>query len=215
MGVGVVVVLIVLFFVLFADSEPRVDVSYLVPAADQTLLVFVNEYYYDFDRSYTVLEESPTLEPGACASQLFFEFDPEDCSESWATRKFSFATENSSGFLAYLIFEDESLASRFLNETLERTIDPSETIPYIRYDTSGFAGFASHARGQDVDELVALVIRTENGRVFTLLQRMGQIVLVSYEDTSMSRLDRRFLFATTFAYQEPAITYHNLTYDDL
>jgi hypothetical protein len=215
--VGVVIVMIaaLAFLILQSPAGPRVDVSHLVPIADQTMLVLVNEYYYDFERQYDSLDESDALESGACASRLFFEADRDGCIESWAARRFDFTTENSTGFLTYLIFEDESYASGFINETLERITDPTESIPLVRSETAGLAGFASHALGSDVDELLALVIRTEEGRIFALLQRMGQIVIVSFEDTSLNRLERRYLFATTYDFHESAIAYHNLSYDEL
>lgn len=215
MGLVLVVLIGIAIVLLARDAGPRVDVSHLVPLADQTMLVFVNEYYYDFERRYASLEESEALEAGACASGLLFEAERDGCVESWAARRFDFTTENSTGFLTYLIFESGEHASLFLNETLERAMDTVDPIPLIRYDTAGISGFASHALGSDLDELLALVVESEEGRLFVLAQRMDQIVLVSFEETAQRRLDRRFLFTTTRSDHEPAITYYNLSYEDL
>lgn len=205
---------LVLVFLLASCSAPGVDVSTQV--ADDAILVLLYEYNFDFEPSYRTIQEASALPPGSCASRFLFDVDPDACAILWASRRWDFTTDTSSGFLAYAVFEDEESASSYLNETIERMFDPNELVPLIRWDTEGLAGFSTFEQGADVDEFLAVQLAAADGGIlFFLAQRMGSVVLVSYENSLIGRIDRRFTFATTIADHERTIRFYNLSFDGL
>ena len=198
---GVVLVLIIagailILPVLRADT---VDVSSAIPLADDTISILVDEYYYDFEPRYRSIEETESIGTGSCASRILFESDRDDCIRTWASRRFDFTTESSNGFLSYHIMETDYHAHRYLNETLERIRDPNESIPIVRWSTTGLAGFSDYEIGRDVDEFLAIVVRAEEGYIHFLAQRMGRIVIVSFEESPNSTIQRKYRSATTYS----------------
>lgn len=206
-GVALVLIIGATLLVLPMIRAESVDVSSAVPLADDALTILIEEYYYDFEPRYETIQETEPLRAGSCASRVLFETDGEACIRSWASRRFEFTTESSSGFISYHIMETDYHAHRFLNQTHDRILDPNESIPVVRWSTSGLAGFSDYEIGRDVDEILAFVVRTQEGYIHFLAQRMGRIVIVTFEESPNATIQRKYRSATTYSDHFRVIAY--------
>ena len=194
------------------------------PHADQMLLVFLNEYNYNYIQNLHGLKERTGISssPG-CADELVFNTQANliGCVRPGFVREFEFnnnATDK--GVLGYMIFRNATQATQFLSDSDQAAKAFSSKMKTPITIKDSIRDLTVYQPGPDMQTSRYFYVRQDglNGTILKdhiVLMQENNIIIFSSELTNKVAIQRKFTDTFNNKYLNATIKYYHLTYKNL